>query len=85
MISTGIDSIKFSINGATRETYKQVHGSDHFEKVIENLKYLRKYRDDNNANTNIGASYVLTGTNRKEKLFAKKGTVASRAALIGPI
>mgnify|MGYP001263986839 CR=1 FL=1 len=43
-----------------------------FEKVIENLKYLRKYRDDNNSNTNIGASYVLTSANRKEKRFAEK-------------
>ena len=70
LILAGIDSIKFSINAATRETYRLVHGRDDFDKVMENLRHLRKYRDDNDADVKIGASYILTRANRHEKDLA---------------
>ncbi|MBD5555761.1 MAG: radical SAM protein [Roseburia sp.] len=44
IIEAGIDSIKFSINGANREDYLLIHGKDDFDKVIENLKYLSELR-----------------------------------------
>ena len=28
----------------TRESYKQVHGKDHFNQVVENLKWFYNYR-----------------------------------------
>ncbi len=40
IIDAGIDSIKFSINGANREDYLLIHGKDDFDKVIENLKLI---------------------------------------------
>jgi len=40
IIDAGMDSIKFSINAVTRESYKEVHKVDDFEKVIKNYKSL---------------------------------------------
>ena len=39
------ENIKFSINAHNREDFKKVHGYDDFEKVIENLKWIFKYRN----------------------------------------
>ena len=36
-LDAGLDSIKFSINAGSRETYKLIHGKDDFEKVIKIL------------------------------------------------
>lgn len=33
----GLSSVKISINAATRQTYKHIHGRDDFEKVKENI------------------------------------------------
>jgi molybdenum cofactor biosynthesis enzyme MoaA len=44
-IDAGLDSIKFSINATNRDDYLKIHGRDDFDKVIENIKYTRRYRD----------------------------------------
>lgn len=44
VIDAGIDSIKFSINGANKEDYLLIHGKDDFDKVIENLKLISELR-----------------------------------------
>ncbi|MDD5681325.1 MAG: radical SAM/SPASM domain-containing protein [Candidatus Omnitrophica bacterium] len=67
LISAGLNSIKFSINAATRETYKLIHGKDDFDRVIENLKQARIFRDRNNMKFNIGVSCVLTDMSYGEK------------------
>lgn len=71
LISAGLNSIKFSINAATRETYKLIHGKDDFNRVMENLKQIKNFRDKNNIKFNIGASYILTDVNYREKEQAK--------------
>lgn len=43
-IDAGLDSIKFSINGGDRETYKKIHGKDHFDRVLDNLMFVAEYR-----------------------------------------
>ena len=40
----GIDSIKFSINAATRESYKIIHGKDDFEKVLKNVDDIYNWK-----------------------------------------
>lgn len=70
LVSAGLDSIKFSINAATKETYKLIHGKDDFDKVLENLKQTRDFRDRNNIRLKIGVSYVLTDANYREKQYA---------------
>ena len=54
----GLDSIKFSVNGGTREAYKRVHKRDHFERVVDNIKFIGKYRNDKGLKTYIGISFV---------------------------
>lgn len=45
LFDSGLDSIKFSINSIEKENYKNVHGVNCFEKVVENLRnayYMKK-------------------------------------------
>lgn len=41
----GLDSIKFSINAGSRQTYKKIHGSDDFDNVIAAIKFSYAYRE----------------------------------------
>ena len=63
LIDAGLDSLKFSINGADRQTYKRVHGKDHFDIVIENLKYVSEYRKSSNRQIYLAVSFVETSEN----------------------
>jgi molybdenum cofactor biosynthesis enzyme MoaA len=42
-IDAGLDSIKFSINAGTKESYKIIHGFDDFEKVKKNVRDIYEY------------------------------------------
>ena len=68
VIDAGCDSIKFSINAHNRENFKKVHGYDDFEKVIENLKWIFKYRNENNIKMGI---YVSTVKNSESDFVAE--------------
>ena len=55
----GPDSIKFSINAATRKTYKLIHQKDEdWTKVINNLNFIKKYILTKKINLKLYASYV---------------------------
>ena len=69
VIDAGCDSIKFSINAHNKESFKKVHGYDDFEKVIENLKWIFKYRNENNIKMGI---YVSTVKNSKTDFVAEE-------------
>ena len=64
LIDAGLDSIKFSINGGDRETYKKIHGRDHFERVIANIRFVSEYRKTLDRPFLLGASFVETNDNR---------------------
>ena len=59
-ITAGLDSIKFSVNAGSRETYKLTHGSDDFDKVIENIMFVSNYRKSNNIDLKLMVSCVVT-------------------------
>ncbi|WP_420547765.1 radical SAM/SPASM domain-containing protein [Curvivirga sp.] len=61
ILDAGIDSIKFSINAGDRETYKNIHGKDHFDRVIENLIYTANNRVD--GRPYLGVSFVENKNN----------------------
>lgn len=45
LVSCGFDAIRISLHATTRETYKKIHGVDHFNLVLNNIKkciYIRK-------------------------------------------
>jgi organic radical activating enzyme len=70
LIDSGIDSIKFSINAATRETYRLIHGRDDWERVIENIRFISEYRKKLDRPLRLAITFVVIDLNRKEtKLF----------------
>lgn len=77
VIEAGLDSIKFSINAGTKETYKIIHGKDDFNNVIDNLRFIANYRKQNNKNFKIFVSYIVTKYNNdeKEKLLDEIGNI----------
>lgn len=60
VIDAGLDSIKFSINAPEREMYKFIHGFDHYEQVVEHLKYVNQYRKETGRNFKIYVTGILT-------------------------
>lgn len=60
VMEAGLDSLKFSINAADAQTYHRIHGRDDFGKVMENLRFVRQYRDEKGLTCRILAGCVLT-------------------------
>lgn len=58
LIDAGLNSIKFSVNAGNKEVYKKVHGRDHFDRVIKNIKYVSQYRRENDIKMFLGVSFV---------------------------
>lgn len=72
VLEAGLDSIKFSINAGTRETYNFIHGRDDFNRVISNLIGMDKYRKSKKNNIKLYVSYVVTKQNEAEKEILKE-------------
>ena len=70
LIQAGLDSLRISMNAATRSSYKKIHGRDDFERVIENIRQYDSIRREMGNNILFSASCVLTksNVNDKEKL-----------------
>ncbi len=66
-LDAGLDSIKFSINAGTRETYKVIHGYDDFDKVIKNIDDIYNYKFKNKINLELYGSFVITNLTFNEK------------------
>lgn len=58
IVESGVDSIKFSINGANRADYLLIHGKDDFDKVVENLRIVSELRHKYNFKLYI--SFIMT-------------------------
>jgi len=72
VIDAGLDSIKFSINAANREDYLKIHGKDDFDRVIDNLKDTRSYRDTKKLKYNIFGSFVVTNLTKSTIEYFKQ-------------
>ena len=66
VMDAGVDSIKFSINAGTRESYKIVHGRDDYEKVFDHLKYADDYRKKKKLSVKLSTSFVVTKYTKDE-------------------
>ena len=64
VIDSGLSSIKFSVNGGTRQAYKTVHGKDDFERVIGNIKFVDGYRKERQLDLYLAATFVECDENR---------------------
>ena len=60
LINAGLNSVKFSINAGSKETYELIHGRNDFDKVLNNLKDLRNFIDSENKNVKLLSSFVVT-------------------------
>lgn len=72
LIDNGLSSLKFSVNGGTREVYKKIHGADHFDRVVENIEFLNNYRKKINKEIFLGISFVEVEENKHTFIDIKK-------------
>lgn len=76
IFEAGLDSIKFSINAGTKETYLKIHGKDDFEKAVHALEFSAAYRKESGKDFKIFVSCVATKDNYEElesfNAYAKK-------------
>lgn len=63
--------IKVSINGATKETYAKIHRAspDNFERVIKNMSYAVKIRNDRGYKCTLGMQLMLLPENCHEAVL----------------
>jgi len=66
ILAAGLDSIKFSVNGTTKEKYLKIHGCDDFETVKRNIKYCNSARKNYNRKINLFISCVVTDKSMSE-------------------
>lgn len=60
VLDAGLDSIRISINAINREMYRELHGTNDFDKVVFNLKYMHDYIKDNSLKVATSISCVIT-------------------------
>lgn len=66
VLDAGLDSIKFSINAGSRESYRKVHGKDDFDTVLNNLKWVSNYRKQSGLQYRIYVTMVYTNITKNE-------------------
>lgn len=64
VLEAGLDSIRFSVNAPNRELYKELHGTDDFNVVCDNIKYLHQYIQEKQNNIAVSLSCVITKKTR---------------------
>ena len=55
--------LRFNLSAASRDSYKEIHGADKFDKVVANIMHHVKQRDMYYLKTTIGLQMVLTPNN----------------------
>tara|TARA_B100001175_G_C19449514_1_gene610561 strand:- start:123 stop:1151 length:1029 start_codon:yes stop_codon:yes gene_type:complete len=71
-ILSGLDSIKFSINAGTADSYKIIHGFDDFDKVINNVKEIYEFKTKEAKNFQLLCGFVYTNLTKNEVEGFKK-------------
>ncbi|MFC1462402.1 radical SAM/SPASM domain-containing protein [Verrucomicrobiota bacterium] len=66
VLDAGLDSIKFSICAGKRETYREIHGRDDFDKVLANLRWVSAYRQESGLQFRIYVTMVYTNRTEDE-------------------
>lgn len=72
LVEKGLNSLKFSINAGTRESYARIHGKDDFEKVIKNLNSVIEYREKGINDFALHISFVKTKSNLGEEKILRQ-------------
>ncbi len=70
MGKAGLNSIKFSINAASAETYARIHGKNDFETVRQNIEAASELREKGEIDYSLFISFIECEWNKNEtKLF----------------
>jgi len=72
LIDSGLDSLKFSVNAGTKEKYKNNHGVDAFDSVIENIKWCGEYKKREKKSIKLSVSSIYVEENKEELENLKK-------------
>lgn len=87
LLDTGIETIIFSIDGATKETYEKIRIRGNFDKVVANCFGMIKRRNEGNYKTRFIVRFVRQNDNRNEwplfQEFWSREFSASKRDLIG--
>lgn len=68
----GLDSLKFSIAGATRKTFSKHHGVDSYEVVKKNIIQAYQYREQHHPDLKLYLFAIITKYNLHEKEDIRK-------------
>ena len=68
----GLDSFKFSIDGANKDEYEAIRVNGNFDKLLEKVKLLKDTRDRMGSNLKIICATVLTELNKNSTEDFKK-------------
>jgi cyclic pyranopterin phosphate synthase len=58
--------VRFSVDAATRETYKHIRRVDDFDRVMTNIRKMVAAKKKKNSPTTIGIGFIITPTNYTE-------------------
>lgn len=72
ILKSGLNSIKFSIDGTSKESYEKIRIGGNFNTLYDNIRMLKKMRDEMKSKLKIYASFVLTNENYHELRGFKK-------------
>ena len=67
LIESGLDDIRFSIDGATKETFESIRNGLNFEKVTENCLQFIKLRNERGVSPSIRIRMTLQERNKHEE------------------
>jgi radical SAM protein with 4Fe4S-binding SPASM domain len=68
LIESGLDDIRFSIDGATKETFESIRRGLIFEEVVENCLQFIKLRDEKGQSPRIRIRMALQDRNKNEEM-----------------
>jgi molybdenum cofactor biosynthesis enzyme MoaA len=72
VLEAGLDSIKFSVNAGSAKTYRLIHGSDDWERVVSHVAFVSRYREEKKLKMSIYLSSVLTRLTSHERESIEK-------------
>lgn len=66
LLQSGLNSISFSFDGGSKETYESIRKGASFTLVINNIKRLISMRDSSGSGLKVNIAYVLMRSNESE-------------------
>jgi radical SAM protein with 4Fe4S-binding SPASM domain len=66
ILTSGLDHIIFSVNGTTRDVYASVHGADHFDTALSNVREFLKKKCETRASTMVTVQMVCLEQTRHQ-------------------